>query len=106
MCQRSLEGIRYNAGFAIYSMKLLFNDGETPQFGSDQLTENICIPSMERIVSLTIRSTSIRVAKIAMKTSCGQTIEMSGSNKNGSHTKFAFTENERVVGCYGFLSGD
>jgi hypothetical protein len=30
MCQRSLEGIRYNAGFAIYSMKLLFNDGETP----------------------------------------------------------------------------
>jgi len=32
MCQRVLEGIRYStgSGFAIYSIKLLFNDGETP----------------------------------------------------------------------------
>ena len=39
LANRDLLEVHSNVGFAIYSLKLFFSDANTPQFGSDALTQ-------------------------------------------------------------------
>ena len=44
LANRRLTEVHWNVGFAIYSLRLIFNDSETPQFGSDALTSKKELP--------------------------------------------------------------
>lgn len=41
--------IQANVGFAIYSLKLTFNDGVSPQFGTDPVSVRHTIPKNEEL---------------------------------------------------------
>ncbi len=47
--QSRLMEIQANVGFAIYSLKLTFNDGVSPQFGTDPVSVRHTIPATEQL---------------------------------------------------------
>jgi hypothetical protein len=75
--------MRFNSGYAIYSLKMVFTDTASPQFGSDVLNDFKEIPYDDKVVQIEIRATSLRVARVSFKLKSGAMVEASGSNTNG-----------------------
>lgn len=57
LSERTLTELQCNVGFAVYSLKMIFNDGESPQYGSDQLTGKYILEPNEVVTRIKIRAT-------------------------------------------------
>jgi len=75
-----LTGLEWNVGFAVYALKMVFTECESPQFGTDALSSGEKILPDEAITKVKIKATQLRIAAIVLKTSKNREIKLLGTN--------------------------